>query len=72
VNINHKLADRDGRLFEGMSKDGLHLEVKAYQIWADALKTHICELMGPPKKEDLAPPPTGDQVPRNEQTPSRP
>jgi len=26
VNINHKLADRDGRLFEGMSKDGLHLE----------------------------------------------
>ncbi len=60
VNINHKLADEDGKLFEGMSKDGLHLEVKSYQVWADALKPIFTELLGPPAKEDHAPPPTGD------------
>ena len=60
LNINDRLADREGTLLEGMSKDGLHLDVKAYQIWADALKPIFMELIGPPKKEDLAPPPTGD------------
>jgi lysophospholipase L1-like esterase len=60
LNINDRLADKEGRLLEGMSKDGLHLDVKAYQIWADALKPILTALLGPPKKEDLAPPPTGD------------
>jgi len=36
----------------------LHLEVKAYQIWADSLKPIFTELLGPPAKEDHAPPPT--------------
>ncbi len=61
VNINHELADKDGKLREGMAdRDGLHLDVKGYQVWADALKPIFTELLGPPAKEDHAPPPTGD------------
>jgi lysophospholipase L1-like esterase len=60
LNINDKLADKDGKLLEGMSPDGLHLSVKGYQVWADALKPYLTELLGKPAKEDLAPPPTGD------------
>jgi lysophospholipase L1-like esterase len=61
VNINDKLADKEGRLFEGMTnRDGLHLDVKGYQVWADALKPVFTKLLGPPAKEDHAPPPTGD------------
>ena len=61
LNINEKLADNGGKLFEGMAnKDGLHLDVKGYQVWADALRPIFTELLGPPAKEDHAPPPTGD------------
>lgn len=61
LNINDKLADKEGRLFEGMTnRDGLHLDVKGYQVWADALKPIFTRLLGPPAKEDHAPPPTGD------------
>lgn len=60
LNINDKLADKDGKLLDGMSPDRLHLSVKGYQVWADALKPVLKELLGPPAKEDLAPPPTGD------------
>ena len=62
LNINDKLADGDGRLFDGMmnAKDKLHPTVKAYQVWADALKPVLTELLGPPAAVDHAPPPTGD------------
>ncbi|HEY6806370.1 MAG TPA: GDSL-type esterase/lipase family protein [Pyrinomonadaceae bacterium] len=61
LNINDKMADKDGKLFAGVTvKDGLHLDLKGYQIWADALKPIFRKLLGPPAKEDLAPPPTGD------------
>jgi lysophospholipase L1-like esterase len=60
LNINDKLAGPDGKLFEGMSRDGLHPALKGYQVWADALKPMLTELLGPPGKEDHAPPPTGD------------
>jgi lysophospholipase L1-like esterase len=61
LNINDKLADKNDKLFEGMTnKDGLHLDVKGYQVWADALKPIFTELLGPPAKEDHSPPPTGD------------
>ena len=61
VNINDRLADREGRLYEGMHNgDKLHLDLKAYQVWADALKPILRKLLGPPAKEDHAPPPTGD------------
>ena len=60
LNINDRLADRDGTLVDGMSPDRLHLTVKGYQVWADALKPILRELLGPPATIDLAPPPTGD------------
>jgi lysophospholipase L1-like esterase len=60
LNINDKLADRDGKLFEGMTEDRLHLSLKGYQIWADALKPLLTEMLGPRAREDSAPPPTGD------------
>jgi len=60
VNINDKLADKNGKLFEGMMADGLHPSLKGYQVWADSLKPILTELLGPPMKEDHAPPPTGD------------
>jgi lysophospholipase L1-like esterase len=60
LNINDKLADKEGKFLEGMSPDRLHLSVKGYQVWAESLKPVLKDLLGPPAKEDLAPPPTGD------------
>jgi len=60
VNINDKLADKDGKQFEGLFMDALHPTAKGYQIWADALKPILTELLGPPAATDHAPPPTGD------------
>lgn len=60
LNINDQFAGRDGRLLDGMMGDKLHPTVKGYQVWADALKPLFTELLGPPAKEDHAPPPTGD------------
>lgn len=61
LNINDKMADKDGKLLEGITvSDKLHLDVKGYQVWADALKPILRKLLGPPAKQDLAPPPTGD------------
>ncbi len=64
VNINAQLADKDGRFYEGMSADNLHLTVKGYQIWADALKPILTDVLGPPAKVDSAPPPTGNPAAR--------
>ncbi len=62
LNVNDKLADKDGRLFDGMMNAGdkLHPTLKGYQVWADGLKPIFTELLGPPAKTDHAPPPTGD------------
>lgn len=60
LNINDKLADTDGKLLEGITEDRVHLSLKGYQIWADALKPLFTEILGPPAKQDHAPPPTGD------------
>jgi lysophospholipase L1-like esterase len=61
LNINDKLADASGKLFpDMMNPDNLHPTVNAYQLWADALKPALTELLGSPAKEDHAPPPTGD------------
>jgi len=60
LNINDKLADADGKLFDGMMNDKLHPTLKGYQIWADGLKPIFAEVLGPPAKEDRAPAPTGD------------
>ena len=61
LNVNDRLADRDGKLFEGMmSARQLHPTVKGYQVWADALRPIFEELLGAPAKVDHAPAATGD------------
>jgi lysophospholipase L1-like esterase len=60
LDINDRLADGQGRLRDGMSPDGLHLALPGYEVWADALRPLLLELLGPPASEDHAPPPTGD------------
>jgi lysophospholipase L1-like esterase len=62
LNINHELADADGKLYDGMmnATDKLHPALKGYQVWADALKRLFTEILGSPAKEDHAPSPTGD------------
>jgi len=61
LNVNDRLADANGVLVDGvMNADKLHPTLKGYQIWADALKPILRELLGPPAPTDLAPPPTGD------------
>jgi len=60
VNINAQLARTDGAPREGVTVDGLHLSLTGYQVWADALKPVLTELLGPPAAIDHAPPPTGD------------
>ncbi|HWF08648.1 MAG TPA: GDSL-type esterase/lipase family protein [Bryobacteraceae bacterium] len=62
LDINDRLADGQGKLFDGMmnERDKLHPTVKGYQVWADALKPLLMDLLGPPTKEDHAPPSTGD------------
>jgi lysophospholipase L1-like esterase len=61
LDINGKLADAQGRLFDGMmNADKLHPAAQGYQVWADALKPIFTELLGAPGAEDKAPPATGD------------
>jgi lysophospholipase L1-like esterase len=60
LNVNDKLADPTGKVREGMMLDGLHPSAAGYQVWADGLKPMLADLLGPPAKEDRAPPPTGD------------
>ncbi len=62
LNVNGKLADLNGKLFNGMmnASDKLHPTLKGYQVWADALKPIFTELLGAPANEDHAPAPTGD------------
>ena len=66
LNINGKLADETGVLLPGMmNADKLHLALPGYQVWADALKPIFLELLGPPSKENHAPPATGDPSKKN-------
>lgn len=61
VDVTKKMADKNGKLFAGITvSDGLHLDVKGYQVWADAIKPQLKKWLGKPAQEDLAPPPTGD------------
>ncbi|MEO8098690.1 MAG: GDSL-type esterase/lipase family protein [Acidobacteriota bacterium] len=61
LNVNDRLADRAGTLLPGMmNADNLHPALPGYQVWADALKPILTELLGPPSSQDHAPPPTGD------------
>lgn len=71
LNVNGKLADQSGKLLDGMmNADKLHPAIKGYQVWADALKPILTELLGPPAQEDQAPPPTGDPSAQRPASPS--
>jgi (4-O-methyl)-D-glucuronate---lignin esterase len=75
LNINDRLADANGKLFDGVlnERDKLHPTLRGYQIWADALKPIFRELLGPPATTDLAPPATGDpSAARRSASPRRP
>lgn len=65
LNVNERLSDASGRLLEGVSGDGLHLNLTGYQVWADGLKPIFAEILGAPATTDQAPPPTGDPSARN-------
>ncbi len=52
LNINDQLKDDLGNLLPGVSRDGLHLEEKGYDLWASALKPIFTELLGPPAEMD--------------------
>lgn len=61
VDIGHKfLAARGGLSGTLLDADRLHLALPGYEAWAEALRPHLLELLGPPAAEDHAPPPTGD------------
>jgi lysophospholipase L1-like esterase len=68
LDVNDKLADSTGTLVDGVvnDRDKLHLTLKGYQIWADALRPMLTELLGPPATTDHAPPPTGDPSAKRE------
>ncbi|MCA9125472.1 MAG: endo-1,4-beta-xylanase [Planctomycetales bacterium] len=59
LNINEQLTGSDGKFLPGYSGDGLHLEIPAYDVWADGLKAVFTEILGPPSNTDEAPSPTG-------------
>ena len=63
LNINERLADEDGLLLDEVSSDGLHLSEAGYEVWADALRPVLTELLGPPAAADQAPPATGTTRP---------
>jgi lysophospholipase L1-like esterase len=73
LNVNGRLADETGRLYDGMmnERDKLHPTIKGYQVWADALKPIFTEILGPPATADSAPPPTGDPSARSTAAPSK-
>jgi lysophospholipase L1-like esterase len=60
LNINDQLADQNGQLRDGMTIDKLHLSAKGYQIWADALKPLLMEILGPPLPTGSAPTATSE------------
>ncbi len=69
LNINNRLTDDRGELLPGISGDGVHLEEKGYDVWAQELKPIITELLGPARGTDHAPPPTGDPSGRQQASP---
>src|SRR5579883_3038390 len=52
----------NARMGEGTlnAKDKLHPTLAGYEVWAEALKPVLTEILGPRALEDHAPPPTGD------------
>jgi lysophospholipase L1-like esterase len=60
INLHDALMNTEGKLRSELTADGLHFTQAGYQKWAELLKPVLLELLGPPGKDDLAPPATGD------------
>jgi lysophospholipase L1-like esterase len=67
IDLKEKMMT-NGQVTQGMLADGLHPDVKGYQVIADAVKPILVEVLGPPKKDDVAPPPTWDPSAANAPT----
>ncbi len=63
VDIGRALSAGDV-LSPEMSSDGLHLSLAGYEVWAQALKPILREILGPPAETDSEPPPTGNPAAR--------
>ena len=60
VEINPQLVAHGSEDGATLFPDKVHPSIAAYQIWADALRPILTEVLGPPAQHDSAPPPTGD------------
>jgi lysophospholipase L1-like esterase len=60
LDINSQLADENGMLRKDLTPEGLHLNLKGYEVWGRNLVPVLEELLGPRADKDFAPPPTGD------------
>jgi lysophospholipase L1-like esterase len=45
LQLNDRLADKKGRLFDGMTQDGVHLTLKGYRAWAERLMPLLNQLL---------------------------
>jgi lysophospholipase L1-like esterase len=54
LDLSHALTDASYFV------DGLHPNLKGYQIWAEGLRPILTKVLGPKASTDHAPPPTGD------------
>ena len=64
LNVNDKLADKGGKLFDGMMGDRLHPTVKGYQVWADGLQADPHRTPGPTRRH--RPRPAADRRPERD------
>ena len=59
LDLSAGFSDTNGTPAPGMlNPDGLHLAVRGYQVWADALRPLLESLLGPRAATDAAPPPS--------------
>ena len=66
INVNDKLADATGTLLDGHDRwTALHPTLNGYQVWADALKPILTELLGPPRRRTRLRRRRGIRVPGN-------
>jgi beta-glucosidase len=49
LDLSSKFLDTDGKLPKENFPDGLHPNVKGYEIWATAMEPKIAEMMGEKK-----------------------
>ena len=54
VDVNARLADPSGTLFEGMMVDGLHPSLKGYEVWAEPARPARSARMPPSRSSRTA------------------